>query len=157
MECCRFAPTTSGSAHPGPYLAALLCWLDARCSGASVALRLEDLAPDRCTPESARDMIDALDWLGLDWDERSLQSENRARHEAALDALEELGVLYPCACSRSSVKRAGVRAADGGWRYPGTCRDRTLPPGGWREADESLRLRLATGVVNPVESSIVNW
>ena len=90
----------------------------------------------------------ALSWLGLDWDAESTQSENRGAHEAALDELAASGALYPCTCTRSDVRSAGIRAADGGWRYPGTCRERPLPPGGWRESGDALRLRLAPGRVD---------
>jgi len=145
----RFAPTTSGPAHPGTLLAGLLAWLDARSLGARFSLRLEDIDPDRCRPEHAQDMLAALAWLGLDWDACSLQSEHQGSFEAALDRLAERGLLYPCVCSRADVQRAGVRAIDGSWRYPGTCRARALPPGGWRESTDALRLRLAPGRVEP--------
>ena len=58
-------------------------------------LRLEDVDPERCTPEHAREMRAALGWLGLDWDVESLQSESREAHEAALDRLAASGLLYP--------------------------------------------------------------
>jgi glutamyl/glutaminyl-tRNA synthetase len=87
----------------------------------------------------------ALRWLGLEWDGELLQSERRLEHEAALDLLEQAGLLYACSCSRAQVRRAGQRAADGGFRYPGTCRTRTLPAHGWRGCGEALRLRLPDG------------
>ena len=93
---CRYAPTPSGPAHPGTLLAGLLCWLDARSRGAKLLLRLEDVDTARCTPELADEMQRALDWLGLDWDEVTIQSSRRLAHEAALDALAEQGLLYPC-------------------------------------------------------------
>ena len=155
-ERCRFAPTTSGPAHPGTLLAALLCWLDSRSRGASFLLRLEDIDSTRCTPESADDMRCALEWFGLDWDEVSLQSANHGLHEAALDRLADREVLYPCSCSRSEIKRSGERAADGGWRYPGTCRNRQLPTGGWRAVRETLRLRLTSGRVDPTDEAGVD-
>ncbi len=145
----RFAPTTSGPAHPGTLLAGLLAWLDARSLRARFSLRLEDVDPDRCRPEHADEMRAALAWLGLDWDACSLQSEHQDAFEAALDRLAEQELLYPCACSRADVQRAGTRAVDGSWRYPGTCRARALPPGGWRQSGDSLRLRLAPGRVEP--------
>lgn len=138
----RFAPTTSGPAHPGTLLAGLLAWLDARSRGAPILLRLEDVDPTRCTPESADDMRSALAWFGLDWDREELQSASRPAHEAALDALAAQGRLYPCTCSRSEIASAGARAPDGGWRYTGRCRDTALPPGGWRAADAALRVRM---------------
>jgi glutamyl/glutaminyl-tRNA synthetase len=145
----RFAPSPSGSAHPGTLLAGLLAWLDARSRGAGFGLRLEDVDAQRCTPALAREMREALRWLGLDWDAESVQSERRAAHEAALDALAAAGLLYPCRCSRAAVRDAGTPTADGGFRYPGTCRARALPAAGWRAARESLRLRLPEGRVAP--------
>jgi len=145
----RFAPSTSGPAHPGTLLAALLCWLDARSRGAALSLRLEDVDSTRCTAEKASEMCAALDWFDLDWDSVSTQSAHRSAHEAALDQLAERGLLYPCSCSRSEIQRAGERAADGGWRYSGRCRDRELPASGWRAVREPLRLRLVSQRVEP--------
>ncbi|MBA3710529.1 MAG: hypothetical protein H0W83_17125, partial [Planctomycetes bacterium] len=64
----RFAPSTTGAAHPGTLLAALLSWLDARSRGGAILLRLEDLDRTRCTPAHARSMREDLAWFGLDWD-----------------------------------------------------------------------------------------
>ena len=61
----RFAPSTTGPAHPGTLLAALLCWLDLRAAGGRAILRLEDLDPQRSTPARASAMRDDLAWLGL--------------------------------------------------------------------------------------------
>jgi glutamyl/glutaminyl-tRNA synthetase len=137
-------------------LAGLLCWLDARSQGARVLLRLEDLDPERCRPEYARAFVDDLAWLGLDWDAVVLQSEARARHEAALERLASAGLLYPCGCSRKAVRAAGDPAPDGGFRYPGTCRERTLPAGDWRGCGEPLRLRLEPGLLELHDESGVD-
>jgi len=145
----RFAPSTTGPAHPGTLLAGLLCWLDIRSRAGRLVLRLEDLDPQRCRPEWAQRMREDLLWLGLDWDEESLQSQAGAGHRAALDRLEGAGVLYPCSCSRSEIRERGEAAPDGGWRYPNTCRERSLPAAGWRASREPLRVRLPEGVVAP--------
>ena len=145
VEVCRFAPSATGPAHPGTLLAALLCWLDARSRGARLLLRLEDLDPERCRPEWSRGLHAALDWLGLDWDGRSEQSAAAESHAAALDQLEAAGRLYPCACTRSQLRRSGRPAPDGGTAYPNRCRGRSLGPGGWRAEVEPLRLRLPDG------------
>jgi glutamyl/glutaminyl-tRNA synthetase len=137
----RFAPSTTGEAHPGTLLSALLVWLDARSRGGRVLLRLEDLDYTRCKPAWSTQMIDDLAWLGLDWDEIVDQSALRDQHESALDRLEDDGRLYPCTCSRSRLT-GGARAPDGGWAYPNTCRPRRLPAGGWREARDAIRVRL---------------
>lgn len=137
----RFAPSTTGEAHPGTLLSALLTWLDARRRGDRVLLRLENLDTTRCRPGWADRMIDDLAWLGLDWDGVVDQQTRAAEHEAALDTLAAAGRLYPCTCTRSD-RKGGRRAPDGGWAYDNTCRGRALPPGGWRAAADAVRLRL---------------
>jgi glutamyl-Q tRNA(Asp) synthetase len=141
VEVSRFAPSTTGPAHPGTLLAALLCWLDARSRGARVVLRLEDLDPERCRPAWSAAMCEALEWLGLDWDAVVAQSSRPADHAAALDRLADRGLLYPCSCTRRDLRADTGR----GLAYPGTCRERTLPRAGWRGSDEPLRVRLAEG------------
>jgi glutamyl/glutaminyl-tRNA synthetase len=141
----RFAPSTTGPAHPGTLLAALLCWLDARSSGARLLLRLEDLDPQRCRPEWSLAMRRDLAWLGLDFDAVEEQHASRARHEAALDRLVELGLVYACGCTRTELRSPARPARDGGLRYPGTCRGRGLPRGGWRATDLPLRVALPAG------------
>ena len=147
-EVGRFAPSTTGPAHPGTLLAALLCWLDARSRGARVVLRLEDLDPKRSRPEWLVQLPEDLAWLGLDWDAVERQSTARARHEAALERLAAAGRLYACSCSRSRLRAAGARARDGGFRYDGRCRGRAFGPGGWRSSEGSLRVRLDPGAVS---------
>jgi glutamyl/glutaminyl-tRNA synthetase len=105
-------------------------------------LRLEDLDITRTRAAWATQLVEALAWLGLDWDEVITQSDRHEEHAAALDILAAAGRLYPCACSRAD--RAGRRRApDGGWAYDNTCRARALPLAGWRASTEPLRARLA--------------
>lgn len=146
----RFAPSTTGFAHPGTLLSALLVWLDARALRGSALLRLEDVDHTRCKPEWAEQMRVAMEWMGLDWDQIAVQSARTSRHEAALDQLAAAGRLYPCACTRSE-RRGGRRAPDGGWAYENLCRDRPLPPGGWRAATDVLRVRLDDVAVELVD------
>ncbi|ACY13006.1 glutamate--tRNA ligase family protein [Haliangium ochraceum] len=141
-DCSRFAPSTTGQAHPGTLLAALLCWLDARARGARLLLRLEDVDHTRSRPELSQAMGASLAWFGLDWDEVHEQSAHRQRHEQALDALAAQGRLYPCRCSRADRRRSGRRAPDGGFAYDNACRERPLPAGGWRASGDNLRARL---------------
>ncbi|MCA9511932.1 MAG: hypothetical protein KC560_14570 [Myxococcales bacterium] len=143
--CGRFAPSTTGDAHPGTFLAALLDWLDARSRGMRVVLRLEDLDPERSSPAKASALERDLAWLGLEWDATRRQSAARAEHEGALDRLAAVGALYPCACSRSAIRAGARRAPDGGYAYDNRCRTRTLPAGGWRASGEPLRARLVDG------------
>lgn len=142
MSVTRFAPSITGEAHPGTLLSALLTWLDARSRGGAITLRLEDLDHTRLEPGFAEAMCEALSWLGLDWDRVVHQSDLAAQHCAALDALEAAGRLYPCSCSRKARRAAGRRAPDGGWAYNNTCRERSLPAGGWRSVEAAVRVRL---------------
>ena len=97
-----------------------------------MVLRMEDLDPDRCRPEYARQLADDLRWLGLDWDEGwqkggphgpYLQSERTERYEAAFRALEEQGLLYPCYCTRAERLAASApHRSDGQAIYAGKCR-----------------------------------
>ena len=137
----RFAPSTTGEAHPGTLLSALLVWLDARSRDGRVVLRLEDLDRTRAKPGWSEQLQGSLAWLGLDWDEVVVQSARKDAHEAALDQLAAAGRLYPCTCSRAD--RAGGRSApDGGWAYDKTCRDVPLPLAGWRGCHDAIRARL---------------
>ena len=106
----RFAPSTTGEAHPGTLLSALLVWLDARARGGQALLRLEDLDHTRVKSAWADQLIEAAQWLGLDWDAVVIQSGRTAAHEQALDQLAAAGRLYPCTCSRAD--RAG-----NAWRW----------------------------------------
>ncbi len=149
----RFAPSTTGEAHPGTLLAALLAWLDARSQHDQILLRLEDLDVTRTKPAWADALRDAFAWLGLMWDAVVVQSDRRAAHEAALDKLAATGRLYPCACSRSD-RAGGRRAPDGGWAYENVCRARPL--GDWRHSSEPLRARLPDDRIELVDAGGVD-
>lgn len=153
MHRTRFAPSTTGRAHPGTMLSALLTWLDARAQGGEAWLRLEDLDPDRCRPELNQAMMADLSWLGLEWDRVECQSETSQPYEAALDILESKGLLYPCSCSRSRIKSLGRVAPDGGYAYDNHCRKTPMPEGGWRSCHEPLRVRLPDEPVALVDES----
>lgn len=129
-DCGRFAPSATGPAHPGTLLAALLCWLDVRQRGGRAVLRLEDLDPERVREAHVEGLRAAMDWLGLAWDVVERQRDAAAAHAAALDRLEQLGLLYP-----SPQTRAQGAYANGD-------RGRPLPPGGWRAAADPVRVRL---------------
>ena len=128
----RFAPSPSGRIHLGNMLCCLLSWLSARQKGGKVVLRIEDLDTARCPRRYARQMIDDLRWLGLDWEEGPevggpdgpyYQSERTALYEAALKTLEEKGLVYPCYCTRAELHAASApHRSDGQTIYAGTCR-----------------------------------
>jgi len=135
----RFAPSTTGEAHPGTLLSALLVWLDARSRGRRVVLRLEDLDVTRVKAQWATQLVEACAWLGLDWDEVVVQSQRAPAYEAALDTLAAAGRLYACTCSRAT-RVGGRRAPDGGWAYDNACRSKTITD--WRCSVDAVRVRL---------------
>src|SRR4029453_7002609 len=95
LEVGRFAPSTTGPAHPGTLLAALLCLLDARAGGARLLLRLEDLDRGRSRPEWSARMRSDLAWLGLGFDAVREQHQDGDAHAEALDRLAGQGGPYP--------------------------------------------------------------
>ena len=124
----RFAPSPTGYLHLGHVRSALEGWRSARAAGGAFLLRLEDIDPTRCRPEYADAIIEDLAWLGLDWDGPiRRQSEHLADYRAALTRLEELGLLYPCFCTRREIRDEIARAGGApqgelSGLYPGTCR-----------------------------------
>ncbi|MDR2392496.1 MAG: glutamate--tRNA ligase, partial [Planctomycetota bacterium] len=80
----RFAPSPTGNVHIGNIRAAIFNWLFARRHGGSFLLRIEDTDSLRSTPEAIRTLLDAMRWLGLDYDGEPLyQSSQIGRHRAA--------------------------------------------------------------------------
>src|SRR5687768_6128695 len=84
----RFAPSPTGALHIGGARTALYNWLAARGSGGTMVLRIEDTDRERSTPENVAQILDALEWLELDWDEGPVsQAERAPRHRERLDEL----------------------------------------------------------------------
>ena len=123
----RFAPTPSGRMHLGNVFAALIAWLSVRSKGGSMVLRMEDLDTQRTSSEYARVLREDLLWLGLDWDvETPPQSQRSEAYQRYFDRLADLGLLYPCYCTRSQLHSVNApHLSDGTYVYPGTCRDLT--------------------------------
>jgi glutamyl-tRNA synthetase len=91
----RFAPSPTGVLHIGGARTALYNWLLARGQGGSFVLRIEDTDRERSTPENVEQILEALRWLELDWDEGPLsQWERRERHSEAVEHLLEAGDAY---------------------------------------------------------------
>ena len=151
----RFAPSPSGRMHLGNLFCALLSWLSVKSRGGEWILRIEDLDTDRCRPDYARQVEEDLRWLGLAWDEGGstggpdapyFQSQRTALYEAALARLREMGLVYPCFCTRAQLHAASApHREDGLTVYPGTCRGLTPEDIARREAagrKGALRLRV---------------
>src|SRR3954462_14289047 len=93
----RFAPSPTGALHIGGARTALYNWLAARHEGADATflLRIEDTDRERSTPENARQILDALEWLELDFDEGPVyQSERAPRPAEVIQQLLDSGHAY---------------------------------------------------------------
>src|SRR6201982_2173087 len=91
----RFAPSPTGALHIGGARTALYNWLMARGNDGTFVLRIEDTDRERSTPENVEQILDALRWLKLDWDEGPIfQSERAERHREVLEQLIANGLAY---------------------------------------------------------------
>jgi glutamyl-tRNA synthetase len=114
----RFAPSPTGALHIGGARTALFNWLLARHSGGQLVLRIEDTDRERSTPENIEQILDALRWLQLDWDEGPiLQTDRSERHREALEALLAAGRAYHSNATAEDVKEyKRLHGADRGFR-----------------------------------------
>jgi len=121
----RFAPTPSGRMHLGNVFAAMIAWLSVRSKDGSMVLRMEDLDTQRTSAEYAQVLREDLQWLGLNWDvETPPQSQRSAVYDRYFEKMMDLGLLYPCYCTRSQLHSVNApHLSDGTYVYPGTCRD----------------------------------
>src|SRR2546423_11430360 len=101
----RFAPSPTGALHIGGARTALYNWLLAHGQGGTLVLRIEDTDRERSTPENVEQILDALRWLGLDWDEGPIyQSQRGDRHRKVLEQLLAAGHAYRSAATAEDVR-----------------------------------------------------
>lgn len=146
----RFAPSPTGPLHFGSLVAALASCCDARAAGGRWLVRIEDVDEPRSVPGAERGILDTLVRYGFAADEPVVrQSDRGARYGSALAALDALGLVYPCACTRRELDTAPL-APTGERVYPGTCRH-GIPAGRASRAQRSIRLRVDDEVVEFVD------
>lgn len=122
----RFAPSPTGVLHVGGARTALFCWLYSKKVDGRFVLRIEDTDLERSTPESVQAILDAMQWLGLDYDEGPYyQTQRFARYIEVINQLIEQGHAYYCECSRERLDdlREQQMAAKQKPRYDGCCRE----------------------------------
>lgn len=128
----RFAPAPTGNLHVGGARTALFNFLFARRHKGAFVLRLEDTDPARSSDEYYRSIVDALHWLGLEWDEGPeaggkygpyRQSERRGIYDEHLAKLKASGAAYDCFCSPEELEERREKMRDAGQapRYDGRC------------------------------------
>jgi glutamyl-tRNA synthetase len=153
----RFAPSPTGHLHLGGARTALFNWAFARHHGGAFILRIEDTDRSRSTDDYIASVLDALSWLGLDWDEGPptpgyRQTERLEIYRAHAERLLAEGRAYRCRCTPETLDTLRRQAQERGetFRYPGTCRDATVPAG----EPAALRLRIPPVGVTVVRDAI---
>jgi glutamyl-tRNA synthetase len=133
----RFAPSPTGFIHLGNIRSALFPWAFARKNRGVFILRIEDTDTDRSTPEAVKAILDAMDWLGLDYDEGPFyQMERMDRYRSVLADMLERGLAYRCYMSAQELDQLRAEQMirgekpryDGRWR-PENAVDLTPPEG----------------------------
>src|SRR3712207_196359 len=114
----RFAPSPTGALHIGGARTALYNWLAARHHGGTFVLRIEDTDRERSTPENVEQILEALAWLELDFDEGPIfQSQRADRHREVIEQLLAGGHAYRSTATGDDVKAYKERhGADRGFR-----------------------------------------
>ena len=138
----RFAPSPTGVLHVGGARTALFCWLHSKKTTGRFVLRIEDTDLQRSTQESVQAILDAMQWLGLDYDEGPFyQTQRFERYVEVIDQLIGQGQAYYCECSRERLDelREQQMADKQKPRYDGRCRELGLKPDG--DKDLVVRFR----------------
>ncbi|RAJ71948.1 glutamyl-tRNA synthetase [Streptomyces sp. PsTaAH-137] len=130
----RFCPSPTGNPHVGLVRTALFNWAFARHNQGTLVFRIEDTDAARDSEESYEQLLDAMRWLGFDWDEGPevggphapyRQSQRMDIYKDVADKLLAAGKAYPCYCSTEELdaRRDAARAAGKPSGYDGHCRD----------------------------------
>ena len=115
----RFCPSPTGTPHVGMVRTALFNWAEARHTGGTFVFRIEDTDAARDSEESYNQILDALRWLGLDWDEGVevggpdgpyRQSERSAIYKEVADRLLEAGYAYESYSTPDEIKERNIAA-----------------------------------------------
>jgi len=154
----RFAPSPTGSFHVGGARTALFNWAFARHHKGVFILRIEDTDNSRSTAAHIEQIVAAMRWLGLDWDEGPpapgyRQTERFDIYRAHAERLLAEGRAYRCRCTPETLDalREAARARKEQFRYPGTCRDANVPA----SEPHALRLRVPSEGQTTVEDAIL--
>ena len=113
----RFPPSPTGALHIGNARTALYNWLLARGQGGQLVLRIEDTDRERSTPENVQTIFDALEWLGIDWDEGpTYQAQNADRHREVVEQLLADGHAYRSNAGPDDIKAFKEQHGNRGFR-----------------------------------------
>jgi len=130
----RFAPSPTGELHVGGARTAILNWLFARKNKGAFILRVDDTDSDRSERKFVDNILESLEWLGIDWDEGPgrggeyvpyYQSERLDLYKKEINRLLENGRAYWCFCTEEELQEGREEAKRKGipFLYPGKCRN----------------------------------
>ncbi len=122
----RFAPSPTGYLHIGGARTALYCWLFAQKHQGTFILRIEDTDLERSTPESVHAILEAMEWLNLNYQEGPFyQTQRFERYNEAIHILLAQDKAYRCYCSRERLEQLREQQvlAKEKPRYDGHCRN----------------------------------
>ena len=125
----RFPPSPTGYLHVGGARTAIFNWLYARHMKGKFVLRIEDTDAERSTQASVDAIFEALDWLGIDWDEGPyFQTRRFEIYREYVQKLIDSGHAYYCTCTPEQIDAMRQKAMATGAkpRYDGTCREKGL-------------------------------
>ena len=129
----RFAPSPTGFLHIGGLRTALFCWLYARRHAGRFVLRIEDTDLERSTAAAIQQILDGMEWAGLNNDEGPFyQTKRFDRYKEVIEEMLANGSAYRCYCTREELDqmRSAQMARGEKPRYDGRWRERTdAPPG----------------------------
>jgi glutamyl-tRNA synthetase len=152
MTCrTRFAPSPTGFLHIGGARTALYCYLEARRSGGTFVLRIEDTDRERSTQAAVDAILQAMDWLGLDYDEGPIyQTERLQRYQEVAERMVAEGTAYYAYESKDELEAMRNEALEKNEkpRYNGRYRDANAP----RRDDPNRVIRFK----NP-QDGVVAW
>ena len=129
MVRVRLAPSPTGTLHIGTARTAVFNWLYAKHEQGAFVLRIEDTDKERSKSEYTQNILEGLQWLGIDWDEEPvIQSERVGQHRDAIQTLLDRGLAYRCYASETELTamRDAQKAANQAPRYDN--RHRSLTP-----------------------------
>ncbi len=130
MVKVRFAPSPTGYLHLGGARTAIFNWLFARHNNGIFVLRIEDTDKSRSTEESIHEILEAMEWLGLDWDEGPYRQTDRMEiYKREVQRLLDEGKAYYCYCTPEELEERKKKALEEGRmpKYDGRCRERKEP------------------------------
>lgn len=143
----RFAPSPTGELHIGSARTALFAYLAAKISGGKLYLRIEDTDRGRYVEGSEFRLIEALDWLGIEIENKDnivFQSKRLPIYKKHAFDLVKAGKAYVCTCTKERLaeSRATLEAAGKLPRYDGHCRELGLDPEKLEEGTFVIRLKM---------------